>query len=242
LGNLVDLLLPEHVNAVLRATIELRLTSLTATESEADEDTYYHRYVGEFSIRQAEYIIGLVGSKAHLDRLRDANAPIHELFVLAESDPAAGMSIQDLIDTYHIRLQYLDRRTSRFEDAAIERITDTTSVWQPVTNEDHFPLVLLRLNLPGDDPAREWQVRLTYQLPLSKREGFCFWTASRPTFVERVTINASQLHGVHDLRFERFLPNFDRSGTSDLPTDKVYSVTVANWVLKGHGVMLSWQG
>lgn len=202
---------------------------------------YHHRYIGEFAIRQSEYVMGLVKSKGHLDRLRDANAPIHEIFVLADRDLVADASVDDIVAKYEIRFQYGDERTSIFRDARIEKIEDTASLWRPSNEQDRFPLTLLRVSLPAADQVQQWSVRLTYQLPLSKREGFSFWTASRPTYLQRITINAGQLRGVRGLKFERFLPNFDRTSTSDIRTDDVYSVRVANWVLKGHGVILTWQ-
>jgi hypothetical protein len=239
-GNLMDLVVPERANPVLRATIEIRLAS-AAVRGADDDDVYHHRYIGEFAIRQSEYVMGIVASKGHLDRLRDANAPIHEIFVLADRDVVTDASVHEIIAKYGIRFQYVDERTSIFRDARIEKIEDTTELWRPTNEQDQFPLTLLRASLPVVEQARQWSVRLTYQLPLSKREGFSFWTASRPTYLHRITINAAQLRGVTGMKFERFMPNFDRTSTSDVGSEQIYSVTVANWVLKGHGVILTWQ-
>ena len=81
----------------------------------------------------------------------------------------------------------------------------------------------------------------TYQFPVSLAEGFSFCFATRPIYVERIDMDASRLRNVENLRFERFLPIFDRTATSDRVTDRVFNVVVQNWVLKGHGVILCWQ-
>jgi hypothetical protein len=238
LGNLVDLVLPEGVNPMLRATIDIRLVDVSRGTG---GDIYLHQYAGEFVIRQPDYVIGLVSSKGHLDRLRDANAPIDEIFVLADTDLVSDWSVREMVEKYDISMQYRDQRNNVLQDAAVGKVDSTEEIWRPRGEQDEFPLALLRLSFPTANRTREWAVRLTYQLPLSKREGFCFWTAARPMYVERITVNAAQLRGVHDFRFERFLPNFDRITTSDDVSGGVYTVSVQNWALKGHGVILTWQ-
>jgi hypothetical protein len=149
--------------------------------------------------------------------------------------------VDEIVQRYHIKLQFLDQRTSSWLDAHPKPIDDPSQIWTSMTAADRFPLALLRLTLPADPSVRERLVRWTYEIPLSTQDGFSFWAATRPTYVERIVVDASQLRGVRDLRFERFLPNFDRVETSDTGADRVFTVNVENWVLKGHGVILTWQ-
>jgi hypothetical protein len=235
LGNLLDLVLPQAVNPVLKAQIVIRLVS----PDRGDE--VVHDYQGQFSIRQNEYIIGIVSSKGHADRLTDANAPIHQVFVLPETDQMHTLTAEQAVQRYRVRLQYLEERTSLWVDAHPEPVAQPQRIWNPEHAEDRFPLTLLRLALPAEPAVRQRQVRLTYQFPVSLRDGFSFWFATRPIYVERIEVDASRLRGVENLKFERFLPNFDRTTTSDLVTDRVFRVTVENWILKGHGVILCWQ-
>jgi hypothetical protein len=235
LGNLLDLVLPQAVNPVLKAQISIRLISLERG------DEVVHDYRGQFSIRQSEYIIGIVSSKGHADRLTDANAPIHQVFVLPETDQMDTLTPEQAVQRYHIRLQHLDERTSSWLDAHPEPVAQPQRIWNPEHPEDRFPLTLLRLALPAEPSVSQRLVRLTYQFPVSLQDGFSFWFATRPSYVERIDIDASRLRNVGNLKFERFLPNFDRTTTSDLVTDRVFSVVVQNWILKGHGVILCWQ-
>jgi hypothetical protein len=209
----------------------------------AEDDVYYLDYFGTFDLRQPEYVVGVVKSKAHLDRLRDADAPIHDIFVLAASTPLEDRSVEEIIDQYSIQCRYrrTDVSATVYERAPIEKITDLAGIWMPGGPEDEFPLLLLKATLPQIATTEPVAVELRYRLSLSKREGFCFWAASRPIYVETITLDASRLGGIRDHRFERFLPNFDRGGTSDVPYNKVYRVKVENWILKGHGVVLMWR-
>jgi hypothetical protein len=120
-------------------------------------------------------------------------------------------------------------------------VAEPQTIWNPEHPEDHFPLTLLRFALPTSPSVKRRLVRLTYRLPLSLAEGVSFWFATRPIYVERIDMDASRLRGVENLRFERFLPFFDRTAASDRVTDRVFNVVVQNWVLKGHGVILCWQ-
>ena len=239
-GNLTDLILP-RLAPVLDANIRIDLWSPNG--GSADDDLYYLDYIGSFELRQPEYVVGVVNSKAHLDRLRDANAPIHDIFVLAASTPLEDSSVGEIVEQYRIQCRYRrsDVSATVYERAPIEKITDVTTVWKPVGAEDEFPLLLLRATFPQVTSKELLGVELRYRLILSKREGFCFWTASYPIYVETISLDASRLRGIRDHRFERFLPNFDREGTSDVAHNKVYRVRVENWVLKGHGVVLMWQ-
>jgi hypothetical protein len=241
LGNMMDLVLPEQVGPVLNATIEIHLRSFGDPEFAGDDDRYYMHHTSRFTSRESEYIIALVNSKGHLDRLYDANAPIHEILVLPDFDTIDELPVQQIVEAYDIRLQSLDQRSSTFRDARVEKIEHTTTIWHPRTAQDLFPLVLLRLTFDDESAAVERSLRLTYQTQQTTKEGFCFWTASWPTYVETITVNANQLRGVQGFRFERFLPNFDRTSTFDVVADGIYTVTVENWILKGHGVILAWQ-
>lgn len=235
LGNLLDLLLPDNVNPVLKAQINVRLRS---TE---DPQWGVYDYTGQYIIRQNEYTIGIVTSKGHVDRLWDANAPIHQMFVLQESGTPNEMSVRQIVEHYKIRLRYLDQRTSLWLDAPAQPIEQPNLIWDPTNPQDQFALTLLRFAMPDDPSGRGRLVRLTYELPLSLEDGFCFWAATRPTYVEQIILNAADLRGVCDVKFERFLPNFDRTNTFDQVTDRVYTLVVENWLLKGHGVILCWQ-
>jgi hypothetical protein len=240
-GNLTDLILP-RVAPVLAATIRIDLWS-PAGDPPVDNKLYYLDYSGSFEIRQPEYVIGVVNAKAHLDRLRDANAPIHDIFVLSSATSLEDRSVDEIVSQYGIQCRYrrTDVSATVYDRAPIEKIVNMGDIWTPGDPQDEFPLLLLRATFPHVAADQTFVVELRYQLLLSKREGFCFWAASRPIYVETISLDASRLTGTHSHRFERFLPNFDRGGTSDVADNNVYRVKVENWVLKGHGVMLMWQ-
>jgi hypothetical protein len=236
LGNMLDLVLPEALAPISKAQIIIRLRTPDGLTG-----SYVYHYLGQFSIRQNDYIIGIVTSKGHVDTLLDANAPLDDVFVLSRPDSTPDLSVDQIVHRYQIKLQYLDQGTRSWLDTRPSPINDMSRIWTSVSPADRFPLTLLRLTIPYDPSIRERLVRWTYQLPLSIEDGFSFWEASRPTFVDHIVMDASQLRGITDLKFERFLPNFYRMGTQDENAGRVFTVNVQNWVLKGHGVILSWQ-
>jgi hypothetical protein len=240
-GNLTNLLLPVGMGPVFDASIRIVLTDAPDLDP-PNSDLFYMTYTGLFTIDQSDYVIGLVNSKGHQDRLRDDDAPIHEIFVLAQSDEVIDWSVEQIVRRLQLKLEYLaDPQKSAYKTLEFHRLSDTSAVWQPASSSDEFPLVLIRAKVPREvEGGERLQVRLSYRLRLSKVEGFCFWAAARPIYLSNIMIDASQLSGLTNLKFERFLPNFDRTGTEDVVLNGKYEVTVGNWLLKAHGVILTW--
>jgi hypothetical protein len=247
LGNLPQLIAPRasaRTGPPRDAELDVKFLSPREDAGNSDRgDLLYADYTAHFMVRQPQYVIGLVNKKAHHDRLCDANAPIHEILVLAETDPVQEAPVNNLIAKYQISLSYLaDERTSRWENADLELVEDIRPIWAPEHERDRFPLVLLQAVFPGASGETDWNVELKVRLHLSKAEGLWFWTAERLIYVRTITIHLGDLLRTYRCQLDKFLPNFDRNATPDEAVNGTYRVRVFNWALKGHGVLLSWRG
>jgi hypothetical protein len=103
---------------------------------------------------------------------------------------------------------------------------------------DRFPLAVLQARFPHQEAGQVRRVALTYGRfrHITEEEGYWFWTASRPMFVSTITVDATDLERTCQCQFVKFLPNVD----SEEDQDGMHVVHVSDWLLKGHGVTLSW--
>jgi transcriptional regulator with XRE-family HTH domain len=194
-----------------------------------------------FDAQQDHYLIGLVGERSHRDRLREEDAPIHDLFVISGLDaPHGSLRTQEIVGRYEISVRYRDGNDGDYEAVELEQLPDTSTLWNPRKVEDRFPLMVLRAGFPVPRAGRRRRIELAYRFNLPKDFGLWFWRASRPTYVSTITVDATDLKGDLDCAFEHFLPSYDRGGTWAEWSSGVYIVNVNNWVVKGHGVQLAW--
>jgi hypothetical protein len=190
----------------------------------------------DFVARQDEYLIGVVGERAHRDRLRDADAPIHDIHV-----PPDGIgdraSVDEIVHRSGISVAYRDGNAGEYVRVALDQLDDTSMLWRPREPRDRFPLVVLRARFPAQQAGRERRIELGYDYVLSDpEEGWWFWTASRPVFVSTITVDATDLERTCKCTFGKFLPTFEEEENAG----GKHVVHVSNWLLKGHGVTLTW--
>jgi transcriptional regulator with XRE-family HTH domain len=199
------------------------------------------KFRSSFDAQQDQYLIGLVGEKSHRDRLRDDDAPIHDLLVIGGlGTPRGPSAVQEIVRRYQISVRCRDGSSGDFEAVELEQLQDPSTLWNPRSTEDHFPLMVLRAGLPPQRAGKRRRIEVAYRFTLPKNLGLWFWRASRPTYVSTITVDARQLTGDLDCVFEDFLPNYDRGRTSSEWSTGMYIVTVRNWLVKGHGVALAW--
>jgi hypothetical protein len=247
LGNLPQLLAPQGASSRTGpprdAELDVKFVSPVEDADHPDRtDLLYADYTSRFKVRQPQYVIGLVNRKAHYDRLSDGDAPIHEILVLAESDPVLEVPAANLIAKYELSLSYLaDEKISRWENADLRPVENIQPIWTPLHDRDRFPLVLLRAEFPDTGEDTDWNVELKVRLHLSRAEGLWFWTADRLIYVRTITIHLGDLLKTYRCHLDKFLPNFDRNATPDEAINGTYRVRVFNWAVKGHGVLLTWR-
>jgi transcriptional regulator with XRE-family HTH domain len=192
----------------------------------------------DFVANQDEYLVAVVREPVHRSRLRDANVPIHDILVAPPPDPPSGGPLaEEIAETYDVSVAYRDGGAGDYVRAELEKLDDVSALWQPQLPDDHFPLVVLRASFPARRADQERRIELRYEYQLfNSEEGYWFWTASRPTFVSTITVDAADLERSCECRFNKFLPNFEREVTEG----GKHVVHVSNWLLKGHGVTLMW--
>lgn len=190
----------------------------------------------DYATRQDEWLWGFVTDWSHRDRLRDRGVPLDDIEVLSPAAVVEEPRADEIVRAYDLLVRYRDGEAP-YEAVRLERLTDLSRVWRPAGDEERFPLVVMRASFPPLAGAERRRIELSYGCLAPREAGYWFWTASAPTFVSRITVDARQLAGDRHLTLVIALPNF--VGRQD-GVDGMYSVRVDRWVLPGHGVTLDW--
>jgi HTH-type transcriptional regulator, competence development regulator len=244
--NLADLVAtPGNMSLARDAHILVRLENVqkdTVSPGDGSDVVVKCYYSAEFSIQQDEYLIGLVGTVPHRDRLRDGNAAIHDILVVMGDERWTDMSVDEIVHKYGISVRYRAKgpQGDDYVEAKLSKVADLPGLWQSQSLGEGFPLLVLRAAFPSKDTSQSQQIHLAYEFTVRNDQRYWFWTASRPIHVSTITVQAKDLTRDRDCTFEKFLPSYQRTGTMEDGSQGTYKVNVSNWVLKGHGVSLTW--
>jgi hypothetical protein len=203
--------------------------------------------------------------------LRDSIAsgsrlPLFELWFVPDASLFQD-SVDDMLPSAQIGIDYIDHRgqrrvaeSSRIRlqevkyDQWAEYLTffreSMGSMPRQNTRNHLSDLRIFECDLSGiadDDHVVSAIERLTLRSTTRQRvdDGYCYWQAPYPCYVERITFDAKQL-AVDDLPAWEFriVPFTFRSNTSSarwLSAEEVTDLDVRSWLLPGHGVALLWR-
>jgi HTH-type transcriptional regulator, competence development regulator len=190
----------------------------------------------DYAARQDEWLWGFVTDWSHRDRLRDLGVPLDDIEVLWPTAIVEQLRGEEIVRAYNLLVRYRDGEAP-FEEVQLERLTDLSRVWRLGGGGEEFPLVVMRASFPPLADATHRRIELSYGCRAPRDVGYWFWTASAPTYVSTITVDARQLATNRRLTLMMALPNF--VGRQE-GVEGIYSVQVDRWVLPGHGVHLEW--
>ena len=200
-----------------------------------ESDVLICRVRTDYGTRQDEWLWGFVTDRSHRDRLRDRGSSLDDIQVLSPAAVGEQLEADEIVRRYGLLVRYRDGDDA-FQQVSLDRLTDLSGISRPHEEDDEFPLVVLRAGFPPlSDRTR--RIELSYRCPAPRADGFWFWTASSPTYVSTITVDARQLARDLHLTFTMALPDF--VGRQE-GVDGMFSVRVDRWVLPGHGVTLDW--
>ena len=203
---------------------------------DAEPDVVVCRVTTDYETRQNEWLWGFVTEHGHRDRLRESGATLDDIQVLSPAAVGGRLQADEIVRRYDLLVRYRDG-DGRFTEVPLDRMTDLSGVWAPRGAQDEFPLVVMRAGFPRLAEGMRRRIELSFSCLAPRVEGFWFWTASSPTYVSTITVDARQLARDLHVTFTMALPDF--VGRQD-GVDGRYSVRVDRWVLPGHGVTLDW--
>jgi transcriptional regulator with XRE-family HTH domain len=201
----------------------------------ADSGLVVGRVTTDYETRRNEWLWAFVTERSHRDRLRDRGAALDDIEVLWPAE-AGMLPADEIVSRHDLRVRCRDG-DGPFVEVPLEPLGDLSRVWRPGVGEEGFPIAVLRATFPplGGSVSRRIELSRNCQAP--RDIGFWFWTASAPTYVSTITVDARQLATERHLTFTMAMPNF--VGHLDGAGGR-YSVRVDRWVLPGHGVTLDW--
>lgn len=192
--------------------------------------------------------------------------PLFELWFV--SDPALFQrSIDDMLPSVRIGISYLDSDGKRQEadpgpvqlsDVKLDKWPEYLTFFReamgpmPRQNPRQYlsELRIFECDLSGltEDQSRvnsieKLRLRSTARLPTN--DGYCYWQAPYPCYVDRITFDVKGLEPIDDRPWEFQVVTFAfRSSPGAarwLPVDQVHDVEVNTWLLPGHGTTLLWR-
>jgi HTH-type transcriptional regulator, competence development regulator len=195
------------------------------------------RVTTDYATRQDEWLWGFVTDQSHRDRLREVGAPLDDIQMIDPEAVGEHVRAEEIARRNDLLVRYRDD-DGPLHEVSLERLTDLSDVWRPRVPEDEFPLIVMRAAFPPLAEGLRRRIEFSYSCLARRDEGFWFWTASAPTYVSTITVDARQLAADLKLTFAMALPDFvgRQEGVNGL-----YSVRVHRWVLPGHGVNLDWR-
>jgi hypothetical protein len=101
-------------------------------------------------------------------------------------------------------------------------------------------VALLRADIPRAATDRPSRVSLRLTSPMARSDHYCSWVAERPTFLKKMTFDASGMKLDKDERFT-LQPCFRGPATEPKkPRDNFYEIFVNGWIVRGQGALLVW--
>jgi hypothetical protein len=108
-----------------------------------------------------------------------------------------------------------------------------------------FEIDLRKIVEPGLRVAAIQRLSLRSMTLQPVDDGFCYWQAPYPCFVDQMRIDAAplSLHGDDEFRFrvQSFTFGSQPSPLGWAPAEEVAELPVRSWLLPGHGVVLLWR-
>ncbi|WP_313886267.1 hypothetical protein [Amycolatopsis viridis] len=192
--------------------------------------------------------------------------PLFELWFVPDSSLFES-SVDDMLPSVRLRIEYLDEAgrhhvasSNRLElrEVKYQQWADYLTFFR--TNMGPLPrqntldhLSDLRIfecdlsDIAGDDHTVAAIERLSMRATALQRidDGYCYWQAPYPCYVERISMSAGELALDGGGSFEfRVVPFTFRSNTASahwLKAEDLPDLDVRSWLLPGHGVALLWR-
>ncbi|GAB2994957.1 hypothetical protein LWP59_01025 [Amycolatopsis acidiphila] len=192
--------------------------------------------------------------------------PLFELWFVPDSELFQS-SVDDMLPSVRLGIEYLDHddrhhvaesRKLRLREVKFQNWSDYLSFFREdmgalprQSPREH--LADLRIfecdlsDIADDDRSVQAIERLSVRATSLQRidEGFCYWQAPYPCYVDRVTFAVKELDfdGAGDFQFN-IAPFTFRSNTAPtrwLKAEDLPELEVRSWLLPGHGVVLLWR-
>lgn len=254
--------------------LDLTISSHTVVELSLDgidSDTYRLTTAVSYSFKENvladRFVIFATCSALLRDSITSGcQLPLFDLWFIPD-EQTFQESVEDMLPSVEMSFSYLDtdgsRRTVgstkiRPRDVRVDRWREYLqffregTAWLPRlrTGDHQNDLRIFECDLrdiAANGHSMEAIERLTLRATARQKtdDGFCYWQAPYPCYVETISMNISRLDpsGSNSWQF-RVMPFTFRSNTGSarwLPADRIGALDVRSWLLPGHGVALLWR-
>lgn len=112
-------------------------------------------------------------------------------------------------------------------------------VLQDLPREFHADVVLLKAVLPRSPSDPPTRLALDLSSVMSRHDGYCYWLADRPTFLNTIVFDASAFTLREGETFT-LQPCLRATRYEPRPAEGVFEIQVERWVVRGQGALLLW--
>lgn len=114
------------------------------------------------------------------------------------------------------------------------------AVLHDLPQEFHDDVVLLKADLPRSPSDPPTRLALHLSSVMSRSDGYCFWLADRPTFLNTIVFDVSAF-SLREGETFTLQPCLRATGYEPLPAEGVFTIRVEKWVVRGQGALLLWR-
>jgi hypothetical protein len=257
-----DLTISEHTD------VEYRLNRV-------DEDSYQLAMQVGYSFKTrvpADKFVIFATSDATLREsiVLGCRQPLFELWFVSDDDPINPRFhevVDGMLPSVRIGLRFADEQGHQHEivDCRVDLAEVRVGRWEEyltffreplgalprlrpenyMSSLRMFEIDLRKLVEPGLEVASIQRLSLRSTTVQRVDDGFCYWQAPYPCFVDRLHIDAAplSLSGPDEFRFlvQTFTFGTQLPTSWWSPADEVAELTVRSWLLPGHGFVLLWK-
>ncbi|GAB3575663.1 hypothetical protein GCM10027445_38410 [Amycolatopsis endophytica] len=246
-------------------------TGVTFELSAVDHDIYHLTTAATYSFKKNVPVDRFIIFATCNALLRDSisagcQLPLFETWFVPDSSLFES-SVEDMLPSVRISIDYLDH-LGRHQVAASGKVELREVKYQQWadyltffrTNLGHLPrqntldyLSDLRIfecdlsDIAGDDHSVSAIERLSLRATALQRidDGYCYWQASYPCYVERISMSTKGLDidggGAYEFRVVPFTFRSNTASARWLRPEELSELDVRSWLLPGHGVALLWR-
>jgi hypothetical protein len=219
------------------ASVELRLR-----DEQGDPDAYHLTISTEKSCTHGVHFMALSPRATLADLIFSTCPRVGDVFTCSHRD-----HLEELADAWTHDLNTLTvlgsdasgRSTKHQVPLQLVEPDERETVLRDLPQEFHDDVVLLKADLPRSPSDPPTRLALHLSSAMSRGDGYCFWLADRPTFLNNIVFDVSAFNLREGEAFT-LQPCLRATGYEPEPAEGIFTIRIERWVVRGQGALLLW--
>lgn len=236
IGDLARMIISDEP-PIYEASVTLKLR-----DDHDDPDSYHLTISTEKSCTHEVHFMALSPRATLADLIFSTSPRVGEVFTCSHRDDLERLAnawTQEPSTLTVLESDSTGRATDQQVALQVVEPDEHGEVLSDLPGQFHEDVVLLKADLPrsaSDPPTR---LALQMSSSMSRNDGYCYWLADRPTFLNNIVFDASSF-SLRDGETFTLQPCLRATGYEPKPTGDVFTIRVERWVVRGQGALLLW--